>query len=359
MRDDGPFDFGRPSGDPLQDLQRMWRDFRRNLPNRPTTGWKLNPWLLVLLAGVLYALSGIYIVAPDERGLVLRFGRFVREAEPGPNYHLPWPIEEVVRPSVTQIRKEEFGFRTVSPGPPARYQKVNAEALMLTGDENIVQLEFIVQYRIRPGTNGPRDFVFNVRDPQSTLRDSAEAAMREVIGQNKIDDALTEGRLAVEEKTQAVLQKILDIYASGIEVVAVKLQDVGPPTQVSDAFKDVISAQQDKERLINESRGYANDVVPRARGQAAQLLNQAEGYGEATVRDARGVADRFTALQEAYSASKEVTRRRLYLETMEAVLPQMNKILIDEIAGRQVVPYLPLDAATRPRPGAAANTGAP
>jgi membrane protease subunit HflK len=361
MRDDGPFDFGRrpSSGDPIEDLQRLWREIKRKLPANPGSGFGVNPWLLVLIAAVLYALSGIYIVAPDERGLVLRFGRFVREAEPGPNYHLPWPIEQVVKPSVTQIRKEEFGFRTVSVGPPARYQRVNAEALMLTGDENIVQLEFIVQYRIRPDANGPRDFVFNLRDPQATLRDSAEAAMREVIGQTKIDDAMTEGRLGVEERTLAVLQAILDTYSSGIEALAVKLQDVGPPTPVSDAFKDVISAQQDKERLINESLGYANDVVPRARGQAAQMLNQAEAYKEAKVREAGGVADRFTALQEAYSASQEVTRRRLYLETMEAILPGMNKILIDETAGRQVLPYLPLDAAARRRADMSNDPGAP
>ncbi len=362
MRDDEPFDFSRRPGspDPLRDLQRMWDDLRRSFPSNLGSGMpRFNPWLLVVLAAIVYGLTGIYIVAPDERGLVLRFGRFVREAEPGPNYHLPWPIEFVVKPSVTQIRKEEFGFRTVAPGPPARYQTVDPEALMLTGDENIVQLEFIVQYRIKPGPNGARDFAFNLRDPQETLRVCSEAAMREVIGQDKIDEAMTEGRLAVEEKAQVVLQRILDLYESGIEAVAVKLQDVGPPRQVSDAFKDVISAQQDKERLINESLGYANDVVPKARGQAVQLLNEAEGYSEATVREASGVAQRFTALQEAYSASKSVTRRRLYIETMETILPKMNKILIDDEAGRQVVPYLPLDAVGRGRAAAATGAGVP
>jgi membrane protease subunit HflK len=297
----------------------------------------------------VYALTGVYIVAPDQVGVVLRFGRVVSVADPGPHYHLPWPIEEVIRPSVTQIRKEEIGFRTVAVGPPARYQEVSDEALMLTGDENIVKLEFIVQYKVKTDTGGVTDFLFNVRDPEQTLRASAEAAMREVIGRNDIDNALTEGKERIQDDAQSVLQAILDRYAAGLEVVTVKLQDVDPPDQVSDAFKDVISAQQDKERLINESLGYANDVVPKARGEAAQLLNQAEGYREAKVRDASGVAQRFVALQGAYAQAKDVTRLRLYLETMEEVLPHMNKIVLDDTAGKEVVPYLPLEQAIRPR----------
>jgi membrane protease subunit HflK len=226
---------------------------------------------------------------------------------------------------------------------------VNDEALMLTGDENIVKLEFIVQYKIRTDATGTTDYLFNVRNPDQTLREVAEAAMREVIGRNDIDNALTEGKDAIQTDAQAVLQAILDRYGVGIDVVTVKLQDVGPPDQVNDAFKDVISAQQDKERLINESLGYANDVVPKARGQAAQLLNEAEGYREAKVRDATGVAQRFVALHEAYAQAKEVTRRRLYLETMEQILPRVNKIVLDEVAGKEVVPYLPLEQAIRPR----------
>ena len=308
---------------------------------------------------LVYALSGVYIVAPDERGIVLRFGRVVREADPGPGYHLPWPVERVIKPSVTRIRKAEFGFRTVDVGPPARYQDVDSEALMLTGDENIVKLQFIVQYKVKPEARCATDFLFNVRDPEETVRAAAEAAMREILGRNNIDNALTEGKERIQEDAQRLLQEILDRYQVGLEVAALKLQDVDPPDQVSDAFKDVISAQQDKERLINEATGYANDVVPKARGQAAQLINEAEGYKAAKLQDAAGAAQRFIALHDEYSKAKAVTRQRLYLETMEEVMGRMNKIFLDDLAGKQVVPYLPLDQVLKPRPAEPAQPAEP
>jgi membrane protease subunit HflK len=307
----------------------------------------VNPYIVLVLVVVGWLLTGIYIVAPDERGVVLRFGKVVDETDPGPHYHLPWPIEEVLRPSVTAIRKEEVGFRTIDVGPPANYREVDAEALMLTGDENIVKLEFIVQYKVRADATGTTDFLFNVRDPVDTVRAASEAAMREVVGRTNIDEALTEGKERVQVDAQKTLQEILDRYAIGLEVVTVKLQDVDPPTQVSDAFKDVISAQQDKERLINEARGYANDVAPRARGVAAEMINEAEAYREAKVRDADGAAQRFVAVQEAYATAPDVTRRRLYLETMETILPGMNKIVMDDLAAKQAVPYLPLEPLLR------------
>ena len=313
------------------------------------SGKSVSPWPFVVIALVLYLGSGFFIVAPDQRGVVLRFGQVVREVGPGPSYHLPWPFEEVLKPSVTAIRKEEFGFRTVDVGPPARFRDVDQEALMLTGDENIVKALFIVQYKVKPDPEATSDFLFNVRDPQGTVRAASEAAMRQVIGSNKIDDALTEDRERIQVEAQQVLQEILDGYDSGIKIETVKLQDVDPPDQVSDAFKDVISAQQDRERLINEARGYANDVVPKARGQAAQLLNEAEGYRLAKIQEASGAAQRFIALHEEYAKAKDVTRLRLYLETMEDVLPRMNKIVIDEQAGERTVPYLPLDQMLRPR----------
>jgi modulator of FtsH protease HflK len=340
----------RDPQDPLQMLRQGWERLRQSMPAASGTP-RFSAWPLVLGALLLYLASGIYIVDPDQQGVVLRFGKVVRETGPGPHYHLPWPVETVLRPSVTQIRKEEIGFRTASIGPPARYRDVDDEALMLTGDENIIKLEFIVQYRVKPEVSGPTDYLFNVRDPQQTVRSSAEAAMREVIGRNDIESALTEGKERIQRDTQDLLQAILDRYGAGIQVVIVQLQDVGPPDQVSDAFKDVISAQQDKERLINEALGYANDVVPKARGQSAQLVNEAEGYREATVREATGAAQRFIALQTAYAESKDVTRRRLYLETMEEILPKVNKILMDEAAGQRVVPYLPLNpGGTRTEP---------
>jgi membrane protease subunit HflK len=348
----GPARGGRPV-DPLEEIKKMWSQMRP--PGGPGAGSGaggpgFNPAGLAPIALALWLLSGIFIVGPDERGVVLRFGKVVREADSGPGYHLPWPVEEVLKPSVTQIRKEEFGFRTVSLGPPARYMDQDDEALMVTGDENIVKLQFIVQYRVKQTANGATDFLFNVRDPKQSVRDAAEAAMREIIGRNKIDDALTEGKDRIQNDAQVLMQEILDDYGAGLEVAAVKLQDVDPPDQVADAFKDVISAQQDRERLINESRGYANDVVPKARGQAAQLLNEAEAYAQAKVREAEGAASRFVALQSEYAKAVEVTRTRLYLETMEEVLGRANMLVLDEAAGKQVVPYLPLDQMMRGAP---------
>jgi membrane protease subunit HflK len=337
----------------VQQWEQFWERFRSRFGRAggdgPSTGRRLNPYLVVLVGLLVWGATGIYIVAPDERGVVLRFGKVVRETESGPHYHLPWPIEQVFTPSVTSIRKDEIGFRTVSTGPPARYQEIDAEALMLTGDENIVKLEFIVQYKVRADAEGTSAFLFNIRDPQGTLRAVAEAAMREVIGRTNIDNALTDGKEEIQVAAQQELQRILDAYAAGIDVMTVQLQDVDPPDQVSDAFKDVISAQQDKERLINEAYGYANDVVPKARGEAAQLVNEAEGHREGTVREAAGAAQRFTALQAEYAKAPDVTRRRLYLETMEHVLPGVTKIVLDESAARQLVPYLPLDQMMKAR----------
>ena len=309
----------------------------------------ISPWPFVAIALALYLGSGFFIVAPDQRGVVLRFGKVVREVGPGPGYHLPWPFEEVLKPSVTAIRKEEFGFRTIDVGPPARYRDVDPEALMLTGDENIVKLLFIVQYKVKAEPEETARFLFNVRDPVETVRAAGEAAMRQVIGSNKIDDVLTEDRERIQIEAQKLLQEILDGYDSGLKVETVKLQDVDPPDQVSDAFKDVINAQQDRERLINEARGYANDVVPKARGQAAQMLNDADGYRLAKIQEAQGVSQRFVALHDEYAKAKDVTRQRLYIETMEDILPRMQKIVIDDKAGEHTVPYLPLDQMIRPR----------
>jgi membrane protease subunit HflK len=357
MPDRFPDGMGRGRGpeDPLDELRHLWEQARDRWGGGGDGGTRrsVNPWLVVVVILALYALSGIFIVGPDERGVVLRFGEVVREADPGPGYHLPWPIEEVLKPSVTQIRKEEFGFRTIAVGPPARYRDEDREALMLTGDENIVKLQFIVQYRVKADPKGATDFLFNVRDPRGTVRDAAEAAMREIVGRNNIDDALTEGKDRIQLSAEELMQNILDRYDVGLEVATVKLQDVDPPDQVSDAFKDVISAQQDKARLINESRGYANDVLPKARGHAAQNINEAQAYKAAKVEEATGVAERFIALHDAYAQAKEVTRLRLYLETLEEVLPRVNKVLLDDLGSRQVVPYLPLDQVLRERPAEA------
>jgi len=333
---------GRRPDDPLDELRTMWEQFRRRYDKDGNIQLP-SPWLILAVGAILYALTGIYIVAPDERAVVLRFGEVVREGGPGPGYHLPWPIEEVYKPSVTQIRKEEFGIRS-SIG--VRGDLPN-EGLMLTGDQNIVRLQFVVQYRIKQEASGTRDFLFNVRDQSGTVRSAAEAAMREVIGDATIDDALTQGKEEIQVQAQSNLQSILDTYDAGVEVMAVKLMNVDPPNEVEDAFKDVISAQQDKERMINNANGYANALIPQARGEAVQLLNEARAYKAAKVEDATGAAERFNALYDEYAKAKDVTRERLYLETLEAVLPQIHKIILDGDAGRDVVPYLPLDQLRR------------
>lgn len=339
--------------DPLRELREVIENVTKRFGGGGAGGGgSLSPWPVVAVALVLWFASGIFIVGPDERGIVLRFGEAVREVGPGPSWHLPWPIEEVLKPSVTQIRKEEFGFRTVDVGPPARYRAVEPESLMLTGDGNIVKLEFIVQYRVKPEPDAATDFLFNVRDPRGTLRVASEAAMRQVVGSNKIDDALTDERQRIQAEAQIAMQSILDEYHSGIEIVTVQLQDVQPPDEVSDAFKDVISAEQDKERMINEARGYANDVVPKARGQAAKLINQADGYRQAKIQQATGESERFIALFDEYSKAKNITRTRLYLEAMEEIMPKIDKVLIDE-SGSQVVPYLPLERLPKASPAPA------
>jgi len=325
----------------LRELGKQWRGFFD----------RVGPGLVVLFLLAAYLLSGIFIVAPDERAVVLRFGKAVREVGPGPHYRIPSPIERAITVQVTKIRKEEIGFQTISAGPPARYRQIDQEALMLTGDNNIVELDFIVQYRVKATPDGTTDYLFKVDDPRQALRDAAEATMREVIGASKIDDALTEGKERIQEDAEKLLQEILDDYSAGIEIVTVKLQDVDPPGAVNDAFKDVISAEQDKERMINEARGYANDIVPKARGQAAQILNEAEAYAQAVVREAEGAAARFISVYNEYAKAKEVTKRRLYLETMERVLARADKIILDRDAGEHMVPYLPLTRAAAPKTG--------
>lgn len=337
------FPGGRPE-DPIEELRAMWEQLRRRYASSDGRLPLPSPWWIVAFVAVAYAISGFFIVAPDERAVVLRFGEVVREQGPGPGYRIPWPVEEVYKVSVTQVRKEEFGFRGVMGGARSR----PTESLMLTGDQNIVALQFIVQYRVKAEANATRDFLFNVRDQGGTVRSAAEAAMREVIGGTSIDDAMTQGKDEIQLQAQETLQQILDGYEAGIEVVTVKLMNVDPPEEVEDAFKDVISAQQDRERMINNANGYANTVLPQARGDAAKLLNEAEAYKAAKVAQATGAARRFENLYDEYAKAKDVTRERLYLETLEEILPRMNKVLIDEDAAKGVVPYLPLDRLAEP-----------
>jgi membrane protease subunit HflK len=287
---------------------------------------------------LLWLASGIYIVAPDEVGVVKRFGKVAYSTGPGPHYHLPWPAEAVLKPKVTTVRRLEVGFRTVVIGPPSRYRTVPVESLMLTGDENIIDMQFIVQYKIK---NAP-DFLFNVKDPEKTVKNAAEAAMRDVVGKNKIDEALTEGKFQIQQDTKQLLQLILDDYKTGISVDAVQLQDVHPPKEVVSAFKDVASAKENKIKFINDAEGYRNDILPKAKGKAAQIINEAQAYREAKVKEAEGDASRFTQILKEYRKARNVTKKRLYLETMEEVLMDIEKVVIDSKHSGNLIPFLPL-----------------
>lgn len=304
--------------------------------------------LLVGLVALIWLASGFYIVNPDEVGVVQRFGAFARIAQPGPHYHLPYPIEKVHTPSVTQIKRQEIGFRsTADPRDIGNieYRHIPKEALMLTGDENIVDVRFIVQYRIREAKN----YLFNISSPEKTVKDAAEAAMRDIVGKNQIDPILTEAKMEIQNETQDLLQKMMDDYQSGIQIQAVKLQDVHPPQEVIEAFRDVASAREDRIRQINQGMAHRNEILPEARGRAASMTNEAEAYKESKIRQATGQAQRFTELWQEYSQAQEVTRKRLYLETMEKVLQDSEaKVLFSKEAAQQVVPYLPLEELRRP-----------
>ena len=299
---------------------------------------KISFGIILILVIALYLASGIFVVAPDEQGVIRRFGKFVRIESPGLNYHLPYPIETVVTPAVTRVKRVEIGFRTINPGPPARYQKFPAEALMLTGDENIVSAEAIIQYKIKD----PVSYLFNIILPEETVKNAAEAALRQIIGERKIDEALTVGKYEIQEETKKLLQDLLDSYESGIFVVAVQLQDVNPPKEVQDAFKDVASAKEDKSKYINEAQGYKNDLIPKARGEAVKMTKEAEGYKIERIRKAEGDVAKFNSILTEYKKGEYITQARLYLETMEEILPNMNKVIVDLKENQSLINLLPL-----------------
>jgi len=298
---------------------------------------------------VVWLLTGIYIVNPDEQGIVLRFGKYVRTEGPGPHFAWPMPIETVYKPQVTQVLRSEVGFRSVGQSTSFQQGQVRTmpeEASMLTGDENIVNVQFSVQYKI----GDPVKYLFNVAAPTALVRNAAEAAMREVIGNSLIDSAITDGKLKIQSEATQLLQEILDRYGAGIKIIAVQLQDVHPPHEVIDAFKDVASAREDKSRIINEAEAYRNEILPKARGQAAAMRNQAEAYSATRVQNAEGEAARFDALRQEYEKAPKVTRQRLYYETAEDILSKSGeKVLMDGAAAGRVLPYLPLPGLASPR----------
>jgi modulator of FtsH protease HflK len=310
--------------------------------------------LIALAAVALWGFSGFFRVEPDELGVVMRFGKFQREAPPGLNYHLPYPIEAALTPQALRINKIDIGFNLLR-GSAMRDEP--QESLMLTGDENIVDVNFSVLWKVQPNRVG--DYLFNVQSPEGTVKAVAESAMREVIGRSNIQAILTGARQTIETAVQELMQKTLDDYGAGVVVQQVQLQKVDPPAQVLDAFRDVQAARSDLERAANEAQTYANRVVPEARGRAAKAIQDAEAYREQTVAEAKGQASRFSQVYEQYKKAPDVTRKRIYLETMEGVLGAANKTIIDSGAQSNtgVVPYLSLDSLPRERPAQPSQSG--
>ena len=293
---------------------------------------------LIGIALVLWMLTGIYVVGPDEVGVVQTFGKYSRAAQSGLNYHFPFPIEKVSTPKVTEVKRIEIGFRTVGKN---QYQTIARESLMLTGDENIVDAEMIVQYKIKD----PVAYTFNFIEPELTVRQASEASLRTVIGRHNIDEALTSGKFMIQEESKELIQNILDKYNTGILVVAVQLQDVSPPEQVIAAFKDVASAKEDKNRMVNQAEGYRNDIIPKARGEAQAQIREAEGYKEARIARAEGDVFKFNAVLKEYRKSKEVTETRMFLETAEEILSDREKIIVpDGKEGSNLINLLNLKA---------------
>jgi membrane protease subunit HflK len=348
----GPRNNGGPGGGPgrrgprapdFEDLLRRGQSqFRRVLPGGFGTGTGIA--VAVIAVFVIWLASGFYRVLPDEVGIVLRFGAYDRTTQPGLNYHLPGPIETALTPSVTRVNRTEIGYRSAEAGSDraGAAGQVPEEALMLTGDENIVDINFTVFWVIKDAKN----YLFNIRDPELTVKSAAESAMREVIGETPIAQALAEGRAKIEAGTKSLLQTILDSYGAGIAITQLQLQRVDPPAEVIDAFRDVQAALADQARFRNEAETYRNGIIPAARGDAVSIEQQAEGYRLATVARAQGDAARFLSVYRAFAAAKDVTRQRLYLETIEEVLKDSSKVIIDRGAqgGSGVIPYLPLPA---------------
>ncbi|MBL7191221.1 FtsH protease activity modulator HflK [bacterium] len=291
--------------------------------------------LLIFIVLIIWMLSGIYFVGPDEQGVVRRFGKLTRVATSGINYHIPYPFEVVNKPKVTAVKRAEIGFRTIDPGPPARYRSVDRESLMLTGNLNIIDIDLIVQFKIRDAVQ----YLFNVRDVEETLHKASEAALRQVIGKHDIDEALTVGKFEIQEETMKLVQELMNKYETGILVVNVQLQDVHPPQEVAPDFKDVASAKEDREKKINEAMGYRNDVIPKARGQAEKMVLEAEGYAARRIAQSEGDAKNFINIYREYSKAKDVTRKRMFLETMEQILPGVNKYIL---TGEGTINLLPL-----------------
>jgi membrane protease subunit HflK len=357
----GPWGSGpQPVGPRPPDLEDLLRRGQDRLQQLLPGGYFSGLGVALLLIGIvaIWLLSGFYRVQSEELGVVLRFGKYVRDADPGLRYHLPYPIETALLPKVLRVSAISIGMTLIedSTRRGRTIRDVPEESLMLTGDENIVDVDFTVLWRIKP--NGAAAFLFNIQNPEGTVKAVAESAMREVIGRSNIQPILTGARTTTEQAVQQLMQRTLDNYGSGIQITQVQMQKVDPPAQVIDSFRDVQAARADLERLQNEAQTYANRIVPDARGRSAQITQAAEGYKQQAIAEARGQSARFLKVYDEYAKAKDVTRERIYLETMERILGGSEKLVFDGgAAGTQgVVPYLPLGELT-PRRQPPATTG--
>jgi membrane protease subunit HflK len=347
----------------LEELLRRSQDrLRRVLPGGGGTG-NANPVALIAILALVIVFAAYFLftfrVQPNEVGVVLRFGAYVRDAQPGLNFRLPYPIETVYTPQVTTLNRIIIGQSPDDAGGAGR--DIPEESLMLTGDENIVDIDFAVFWII----NSAPDYLFNMQDPEGTVKAVAESAMREAVGQSDIQPLLTQARQITEEKVEKLIQQTLDEFHSGILITQVQLLKVDPPADVIAAFRDVQAARADADRAQNEAQTYANKVVPGAKGQAAQITAAAAAYRDRIIAEAQGQADRFSKVYESYKAAPDIIRQRMYLETMEQVLGGIDKVIVEKgAAGNGVVPYLPLPSLTpaaggAPPPSAAAAPAAP
>ncbi|MCB2099850.1 MAG: FtsH protease activity modulator HflK [Rhodobacterales bacterium] len=338
----GPWGRGPQSPQPpdIDEIIRKGQDkIKRVLPGGAGSGKGIA--LIVLIALGVWGITGFYRVDPGSEGVELMFGAYAKQTPPGLHWWFPAPIGEVVTPNVERTNTLTIGFRgTGDGGARAGTRDVPAESLMLTSDQNIIDIDFVVQWRIKSAA----DYLFHIRDPETTIKAAAESAMREVIGQTPLEEALTVKRQQVQDRALQLLQQILDDYGAGVSIAGVQLQKVDPPAQVIDAFNDVQRAKQDQERSINEANAYRNNIVPRASGEAEKMIQDATAYKERVVKEAEGEAKRFLSVYDTYKAAKDVTTKRLYLERMQEVLGKADKVIIDDKTGggAGVVPYLPL-----------------
>ncbi|HAN55778.1 MAG TPA: FtsH protease activity modulator HflK [Betaproteobacteria bacterium] len=326
------------------DLDEIWRRFTAKLsslfggkkPGGSPGSNGIGAAGLGIAAAIVFAIwlaSGFYIVDQGERGVVLRFGKFIETTQPGPNWHLPWPIESVQVVNIEQVRTVEIGYRNNVKS------KILKESLMLTDDENIIDIQFAVQYTLKD----PEDYLFNNRSPDDAVRQVAESVMSEIVGKNKMDYVLYEGRADVAASATERIQKVLDRYKTGISISKVTLQNAQPPQEVQAAFDDAVKAGQDRERLKSEGQAYANDVIPKARGMAARLAEEASGYKQSVIANAEGDASRFKQVLVEYDKAPAVTRERMYQDMMQQVLTSTSKVLVDSTKGGNNLIYLPLD----------------